>query len=192
MPVTEQRAHELVDEISSSDRAVQGRAYETLLTATSSRAPWAYQVWPTIVEGLSAPDNRRRSICAQVLANLAAHSDPEDRILGDLDRLAAVMGDERFVTARHATQTFWKVGLGGDEPCKATVAALSGRFRACAGEKNAALVRTDIIVALAQLHHARPDAGIEQIARDLIGEEPDEPAQRKQNAAWKKAHARTT
>jgi hypothetical protein len=144
------------------------------------------------VRGLSAQDNRRRSICAQVLANLAAYSDPENRILGDLDHLAAVMADARFVTARHATQTFWKVGLGGDEPGKATAASLAGRFRACAGDKNAALVRTDIIVALARLHHARPGAGIEQIARDLMDEEPDKLAQRKQNAAWTKAYAGTT
>lgn len=189
--MNEQRAHELVDEISSSDRAVQGRAYETLLTATSSRVTWAYEVWPAIVEGLSAPDNRRRSICAQILANLAAHSDPEDRILSDLGRLAAVMGDEKFVTARHATQAFWRVGLGGDGPREATVAALSRRFHACADDKNAALVRTDIIVTLARLHQARPDAGIEQVAHDLIGEEPDEVAQRKQNSAWKKSHRGT-
>jgi hypothetical protein len=192
MAMTAQRAHELVAEIASSDRAVQGRAYETLLTATASMVPWGYDVWPAILEGLGAQDNRLRSICAQILANLAAYSDPEDRILGDLDQLAGVMSDDRFVTARHATQVFWKVGLGGEGPCAATAAALSRRFRACAHEKNAALVRTDIIAALARLDHARPDAGIEQIARDLIDEEPGTASRRKQNAAWRSAHARPT
>jgi hypothetical protein len=93
MPLAAQHAHELVNKIASSDRAVQGRAYEALLTATASMVPWAYDIWPAIVEGLGAPDNRLRSICAQILANLAACSDPEHRILGDLDRLAAVMRD---------------------------------------------------------------------------------------------------
>ena len=192
MCIRDRHAHELVDEIASPDRAVQGRAYEALLTATASTVPWAYDIWPTIVEGLGAPDNRLRSICAQILANLAAHSDPENQILGDLDRLAAVMRDEKFVTARHATQTFWKVGLGGAEPCAATVAALRARFRDCADEKNAALVRTDIMAALARLDHARPNAEIQQIARALIDEEPDAATRGKQNAAWKKGHAQTT
>lgn len=190
--MTAQRAHELVTEIASSDRDVQGRAYETLLSATAATVPWGYDVWPAIVEGLGAKDNRLRSICAQILANLAAYSDPEDRILGDLDHLAAVMGDNRFVTARHATQAFWKVGLGGEGPCAATAAALSRRFRTCADEKNAGLVRTDIIAALARLDQARPGAGIEQVARDLIDEAPDTTSRRKQNAAWRSAHARPT
>lgn len=192
MPVTQQRALELVDEAASSDRSAQGRAYEALVAATSSTVPWAYDIWPHIVEGLGSRDNRLRSICAQILANLAAHSDPEDRILGDLDRLAAVMADERFVTARHTTQTLWKVGLGGEKQRTATVAALSRRFRACADEKNAGPIRTDIITALAELDLACPDAGIEQSARDLIAEEPDDTSRRKQASAWKKARARAT
>ena len=192
MAVSPARAVELVDEIASSDRAVQGEAYEALLAATTSVVSWAYDVWPTVVQGLSAPDNRRRSICPQVLANLAAHSDPEDRILDDLHRLASVMTDDRFVTARHATQTFWKVGLGGDGPCAAAVAALARRFRTCAQEKNAALIRTDVIAALAQLARARPDAGIDEVANALIDEEPDVKEQRKQHAVWTKARGRTT
>lgn len=171
---------------------MQGRAYESLLTATTSMVPWAYEIWPLIVDGLGSPDNRLRSICAQILANLAAYSDPEDRIIGDLDRLAAVMDDEKFVTARHATQTVWKVGLGGAEPCAATVAALCARFRDCADEKHAALVRTDIVAALARLDDARPDAGIDEVAGALIDEEPDTMSQRKQHTAWKEGHARTT
>jgi len=188
MAITPQRAHKLVGEIASSDRAVQGVAYETLLKATESTVPWAYDVWDDIVQGLSSRDNRLRSICAQVLANLAAHSDPEARILEDLDSLAAVMADERFVTARHTTQSFWKVGLAGDAQRAATVAALARRFRECAGEKNSTLVRSDIITALAQLALACPDTGVDQIADDLMGEEPDDTQRRKQTAAWNKAH----
>lgn len=192
MAATTARAQELVAEIGSSDRAVQGQAYEALLAATTSTVPWSYEIWPTIVEGLQSADNRMRSICAQTLANLAAHSDPDDRILDDLDRLAAVMSDDRFVTARHATQSFWKVGLGGDAPRTAAVAALARRFRTCADEKNAALVRTDIITALAQLDQARPGTGIEEIVRGLIDEEPDPKGQRKQLAAWNTTHTPTT
>jgi hypothetical protein len=190
MPVTRTRALELVDEVASSDRSVQGRAYEDLLEATVSAAPWAYDVWSAVVQGLDAPDNRLRSICAQVLANLAAHSDPEDRILGDLDRLAAVMSDDRSVTARHARQAFWRVGLGGDEPRAAAVAALARRFHTCTDEKHAALVRTDVIAALAELARARPDTGVDEVAHDLIDEEPDAEEQRKQRAAWQRSRAR--
>jgi ketosteroid isomerase-like protein len=190
MAITPQRARELAAEIASSDRAVQGAAYQTLLAATESRVPWADDIWHDIVGGLGARDNRLRSICAQVLANLAAHSDPRARVLDDLDALAAVMADERFVTARHATQAFWKVGLGRDEQRRATVAALSRRFHDCADEKNTTLVRTDIITALAHLDGACPDANIEQIASDLISEEVHDTQRRKQTTAWKKARTR--
>lgn len=180
-----------VGALRASDRTTQGTAFDALSEATSTHVPWAREVWDELVDGLAADDNRQRSICAQLLANLAAHSDPDARILADLDRLGAVMRDERFVTARHATQAFWRVGLGGDAQAEAVIDVLSTRFRDCVGEKNAALVRTDIATALGHLDGACASAAITSAVESLLAEEPDEGARRKQAAAWRKARRST-
>jgi hypothetical protein len=55
MPITTQQARQLVDEIASLNRAMQGRAYEALLAATESTVPWTYDIWHDIVQGLGRP-----------------------------------------------------------------------------------------------------------------------------------------
>ncbi|MBN1581808.1 MAG: hypothetical protein JXA89_13975 [Anaerolineae bacterium] len=84
-----------------------------------------------MVENLTHKNNRVRSVAAQILCNLAK-SDPENRMLADF-ALFAVTRDERFVTARHALQALWKVGLAGQQAL--LLAGFEGRFRECISEK---------------------------------------------------------
>lgn len=185
MTISPTAASSLVDTLASSDRQRQGLAYQQLLTATQEPVGWAYDIWPSIVEGLGAADNRRRSICAQLLANLAASSDPEARIMNDLDALASVMADDRFVTARHATQSFWRAGLGGDTQHAAVAERLARRFRSCTGEKHTTLVRADVIEALARLHQAGPNEYLTNLVEDLLANEADTGSCRRYAAVWR-------
>jgi hypothetical protein len=123
-----------------------------------------------------------------MLAHLAI-SDPEDRMRRDFAALAAVMKDEKTVTARHALQSIWRVGLAGKDRQARVVGALAKRFRECSAEKNASLVRTDVITSLGHLSRAVADPSIEARAEALMASETDEKARKKQRASWRSATA---
>ena len=91
------RAH--MANIRSDDRAVQGKAFTSLMEATEGPVDWAYEVWDDLLKALKHRDNHLRAIAAQVLCNLAK-SDPAARMLDDFHALLAVTRDDRFVTAR--------------------------------------------------------------------------------------------
>ncbi|MBX3220980.1 MAG: hypothetical protein KF795_10720 [Labilithrix sp.] len=146
---------------------------------------WAYDVWSTLVADLEHSDLHKRSFAAQMLARMAI-SDPDGRMLKDFRAVAAVMRDESFVVARHTLQSLWRVGLAGSAQTKLVLKALETRFHDCEGEKNASLVRTDIIKSLRHLSDATNDDGkIAKRAETLMNAEPDEKAQKKQRAAWR-------
>ncbi|WP_435021768.1 hypothetical protein TA3x_002549 [Tundrisphaera sp. TA3] len=171
-------------EIRSGDRIVQGEAYQSLLAESEGPVDWAYEVWDDLLGALSHKDNRLRSIAAQLLCNLAM-SDPEGRILRDLDALIGVTRDPKFVTARHCLLALWKVGLAGDAQAEAVVAAMAGRFADCVAEKNATLIRFDIVQGLRKLHDRRPDGAIRSKALELIESEPDGKYRKKYAGVWK-------
>jgi hypothetical protein len=168
----------------SSDRQAQGAAYAYLLEATSEPVSWAYDVWDAVVEALRHDEGRTRSIAAQLLCNLAK-SDPDGRILRDFDRLFAVTRDPKFVTARHALQATWRVGILGKGHQSTVVDALSRRFSDCASEKNCTLIRYDIAQCLRRLYDAVHDERIRQNTMRLIATEPDPKYRRKYEALWK-------
>lgn len=168
----------------SSDRAAQNAAYGAMMDATGRRVDWAYDVWAEVVASLKHPDNHSRAIAAQLLANLAA-SDPERRILRDLDALVAVSHDERFVTARHALKALWKVGVAGEAPRVRLLALLEQRFTDAAAERNATLVRFDIVEGLRRLHDATGDEAVRTLALKLVGREADAKYRKKYAAAWR-------
>ncbi|HET6381384.1 MAG TPA: hypothetical protein VFH63_10215 [candidate division Zixibacteria bacterium] len=170
----------------STDRDRQNAAYGQVLAAAEGEAPWAYEVWDDVVQHLAAADNHDRSIAAQLLARLAS-SDPERRILRDLPALVAVTRDQRFVTARHALQSLWRVGLAGDAQRAALLDALAARFGEAADEKNGTLVRYDIAVGLRQLHDATGDPAVRDRALALIDTEADAKYRRKYLTAWRGA-----
>ena len=170
----------------ASDRDEAYRALVELFAMTERPVPWAYDVWDGLLADLTHKDGHKRSFAAQMLERLAI-SDPEGRMLRDFPRIVAVTKDERFVTARHALESLWRVALAGPDRAALVADALEARFRECLGEKNAALTRTDVIAAMRRLAAAWEDGGVEARALALIDSEPDEKARKKQLAAWRKA-----
>jgi hypothetical protein len=170
------------------DREAAYQAFLELMKLTEKPVSWSYDVWDRMLKGLSHEDGHQRAFAAQMLAHLAI-SDPEDRMRRDFAALAAVMRDDKTVTARHALQSIWRVGLAGKDQRKRLVEALAERFGECRSEKNGTLVRTDVITALGQLFRAVGEPAVETRAEILMASETDPKAQRKQRACWRKATA---
>jgi hypothetical protein len=167
---------DLVAAVRSADRAA---AYERLMAWTAEPVDWAYTVWDELVDALGDENNHVRSIASQVLCALAK-SDPEHRIVRDLDRLLAVTTDPKFVTARHCLQALWQVGVV-EAARPAYLAAMEARFTGCRGEKNWSLVRYDVVVGLDRVHAATGDAAVRALAQELVDSE-DDPKYRKKYA----------
>jgi hypothetical protein len=129
------------------------------------------------------PGHRTRA--AQLLAGLAK-SDPKQRMLKDFDAVMAVTRDEKFVTARHALQAAWKVGLAGKKHQVPVVDRMGKRFEECAAEKNCSLIRYDIEVGLRKLYDAAGDENIRKTALALIETEPDLKYRKKYARVWKR------
>ena len=137
----------LVKNLSGKSRTAQSNAYQELTQLTRSKVTWVYEVWDQLVELLSSKDNRARSIAAQLLCNLAK-SDVEHRITNDFDKIMTVTKDEKFVTARHAMQALWKIGVINKSLENIVVSSLAARYKAATSEKNVTLVRYDILFEL--------------------------------------------
>jgi hypothetical protein len=176
------KAH--LENLQSGEVGVQGEAFSSLMQATDGAVDWAYEAWDDLVVALRHKNNRVRAIAAQVLCNLAK-SDPEARMLVDLDELLAVTRDERFVTARHCLLSLWKVGAAGPRQKKKLVEALAGRFADCAAEKNCTLIRYDIIQGLKQLYDLDNDEAIRGKAFELIEREEDPKYRKKYATVWR-------
>lgn len=173
-----------LDDVRSPDREAQNAAFTSLTQATEAPVQWAYKAWDEVVSMLRHESNRVRAIASHVLCNLA-RSDPERRVVRDLDALLQVTRDERFVTARHCLQSLWKVGAAGPEQRRAVVEGLSRRFRECAAEKNCTLIRYDILQVLRKIHDAAPDDdAVRQTAGELMELETDPGYRRKYAGVW--------
>jgi hypothetical protein len=173
-----------LDNLWSSDREIQNRAFTTMLKATDKPVDWAYDAWDEVVANLSHADNHNRAIAAQVLCNLAK-SDPKGRILKDFDALFAVTRDERFVTARHCLQALWKVGAAGKKQQTRLVDGLAGRFAECVTEKNCTLIRYDISQSLRNVYDAVKDETVREKALELIATEADPKYRKKYASLWR-------
>ena len=177
------RENYLLD-LHSGDGDRQNAAYHGLLAATEQSVDWAYEVWDDLVRSLSDKDNHVRAIAAQVLSNLAK-SDPDNRMRQDFPKLLNVTRDERFVTARHALQSLWKVGAAGEAQRRMLVDGLTQRFQECSTEKNCTLIRYDIAQGLRTLYDAVDDAAIKETALALIETEPDAKYRKKYASVWR-------
>jgi hypothetical protein len=173
-----------LDNLRSDDRVLQNEAFTNMLSATDKPVDWAYEVWDEMVEGLRHKDNHVRAISAQVLCNLAK-SDPEQRMRKDFDALFAVTKDERFVTARHCMQALWKVGAAGKQQRVMLLTALEGRFNECITEKNATLIRYDIIQSLRNVYSKAKDDEVKEKALALIATEQDIKYRNKYASLWR-------
>ncbi len=174
-----------INDIYAADAQIQNQAFFSLLAASEIPVDWAYEIWDELLAGLKHKDNLVRAICAQVLCNLAK-SDPKKRILRDFDALLAVTRDERFVTARHTLQAMWKIGAAGQEQYNVLVNGLSRRYHDCASEKNATLIRYDILAGLRRLYDHVEDETLREKAQELIALEADEKYRKKYARLWKK------
>jgi hypothetical protein len=168
----------------STDKNVQNDAFFAVLALTDKPVDWAYAVWDEMVADLRHKDNHRRAIAAQMLCNLAK-SDPDNRMLKDLDALLAVTKDERFVTARHCMQALWKVGVVGKPQQQKYVDGLAGRYKECFTEKNCTLIRSDIIQSLKNVYDVVQDETIKTMALALIETEDDLKYRKKYASVWK-------
>jgi hypothetical protein len=182
----DQRVRTLFADRDSPDRDVAYRATIGLFEMTSVPVSWGYDVWDRMLSDLEHREGHRRAFAAQLLARLAT-SDPERRMLKDFPRVAAVMKDEKTVTARHTLQSLWRIALAGAEQQALVLKALEKHFADCAHEKNGRLGRTDVITALGRLAKATGEPSIEGRAEALMEAEPDEKQRKKQRAAWRKA-----
>ena len=170
----------------ASDREVAYQALVELFERTERPVPWAYDVWDGFLEQLTDKEGSKRSFAAQLLTRLAI-SDPEGRMLEDFPRVAAVLRDDKTVTARHTLQSIWRVGLAGPAQRELVCRALEERFAEAGGEKATSLVRRDVVTALGHLFGATGDEAVEAVATALIASEPEEKERKKQRAAWRKA-----
>jgi hypothetical protein len=173
-----------LDNIRSEDPQEQNKAYYALINATDKNVAWAYEVWDELFDGLKHKDNHVRAISAQVLSNLAK-SDPKERMLKDFDKLLHVTKDEKFVTARHCMQSLWKVGVTGKKQQKIYVDGLEKRYKECIKEKNARLIRYDILVSMRNVYNEMKDESIKEKALVLIEIETDAKYQKKYKTVWK-------
>lgn len=167
----------------SKDKQESYEAYLYILQVTEKQVDWAYEVWDDLLNGLTDKDNHQRSRSAQYLANLAK-SDPEDRMLTNLPRLWEVTKDEKFVTARHSLQSFWKVGLAGAEQKDLVMTYMVDRFKNST-EKNYTLIRFDIMQNMRHLYDQLNDETIKQTAMDLIETVEDDRYKKKYKSVWR-------
>lgn len=163
--------------------AVLGRQ-GCLRTDEPHQVNWADAVWSDFVLLLSHKDNHVRSIAGQTLANLSQSADP-NYVLRDFDKLEAVARDEKVVTARHVLQSLWKVGLAPGSLRARYLRSSEHRYKTCESEKNATLVRYDIIVGMRALFDVAADVSLREKARDLIEMETDEKYKKKYAGAWR-------
>ena len=106
-------------------------------------------------------------------------------MLRDFAAVAAVTRAAKTMTARHAPQSLWRIGLADPDRAALVVNALERRFRECVAEKNPSLVRSDAVTFMRRLVNSLGDKGIEARALALIDSEIDLEAQRKQRTGWK-------
>jgi hypothetical protein len=128
-----------------------------------------------LVQGLQHKDKHVRAISSQVLANLA-RSDPENWMQKEFRALMAV-------TARQTLQSIWKVGRE-TKMRKTVVQALAERFKCCITEKNATLIRYDIIPDFRNLYDEVQDEEIKQKALQWIEMEEDLKYPKKYAGVW--------
>lgn len=177
---------EAIERLRSGDRATQSQCYELLQRVSGGHVDWADAAWSLFLDLLRHKDNRVRSIAGQTLCGLAPSA--SSRLVGyDLDALIEATRDERFVTARHILLALWKVGIADTKVRAALTAKLSTRYKSCASEKNATLVRYDILCTLRRLFDATTDEAVKASALRLVELEQDPKYRKKYAGAWRGA-----
>ncbi|HVY55504.1 MAG TPA: hypothetical protein VHC46_07080 [Thermodesulfobacteriota bacterium] len=82
----------LLETLDSQDKDRRYKAFTELLRLSDRPVSWAYEAWDRLLRLMKQGDNHQRAIGAQLLANLAK-SDPEEKILKDINKLMTVTRD---------------------------------------------------------------------------------------------------
>ena len=168
----------------TDDEDARYESYKYVLAQTQEQVDWSYEVWDDMLAMMKTGDNHQRSIAAQVLSGLAK-SDPEKRMLRDVEQIFRVTHDERFVTARHSLQSLWKVAIVSPELMKIVTDRLSDRYNNAMNEKNGTLVRSDIIELFKKIYDKINDEKVKYHALSLIEKEKDPKYRKKYLGSWK-------
>ena len=170
----------------AADRDAQNAACRAFLAASDEPVRSPQNVWDEVVAQLGHKDNHNRAIAAQLLCNLAK-SDPDQRMQAAFPALLAVTRDARFVTARHALQSLWKVGAASESGKALVLDGLERSFVECQSEKNCTLIRYDIMQSLRNVYDAVSGEPLKARALALIELEPDPRYRKKYAGVWKGA-----
>lgn len=81
--------------------------------------------------------------------------------------------DPKFVTARHALQSIWCVGLAGEKQLQLILDCITERCEAGATEKHGTLIQFDMIQGLRELFDPVEIQSIKERVRALIEKEQD-------------------
>ncbi|MCW3118159.1 MAG: hypothetical protein JWM28_2241 [Chitinophagaceae bacterium] len=180
----DQETRQHLENLHRNDRDQRYASFQFIIRLTQQPVDWAYEKWDDLLALLNSKDNHERAIAAQLLSSLAK-SDPEQRMLNDLDKLMAVTKDERFVTARHSLQSLWQIGIEGEALRRNLMDRLGKRFEECITEKNCTLIRYDIIEVFRKIYNQVPDDKIKTKALSLIETEEDQKYRKKYAGLWK-------
>ena len=173
-------------DLQNKDSDIRYEAYKYLMKETQREVDWAYEVWDQLVSLMEKGNNHERTIAAQLICNLAK-SDPEKRIIRDVDKILAVTKDEKFVTARHTLQSLWKIGIVSREYQDLIFAKLSERYAQSHTEKNFTLTRYDILENFRKLFDQFRDERIKEHALSLIAAEKEPKYQQKYAGLWRRS-----
>jgi hypothetical protein len=168
----------------TDDADTRYESYKYVIAKIQEPVSWSYEVWNDMITMMQTGDNHQRSIAAQVLSGLAK-SDPQQKMLKDVDHVFKVTHDERFVTARHALQSLWKIAVVSPELLKIVTSRLADRFNSAKKEKNGTLVRSDIIEVFKKIYDATQDEKVKHHALSLIEKEEDPKYRKKYLGFWK-------
>jgi len=168
----------------TDDPDTRYESYKYMLAVTQEPVQWSYEIWDEMLTMLKAGDNHQRSIAAQLLSALAK-SDPEKRMIKDVEQIFTVTHDEKFVTARHALQSLWKIAIVSPELLKIITDRLAQRYNNAMSEKNGTLVRSDIIELFKKIYDKTQDEKVKHHALSLIEKEEDPKYRKKYLGFWK-------
>lgn len=174
--------HQHFNNLHLDDANIRYASFQDLIRITNQPVDWAYEVWDDLLLQLKHKNNHQRAIAAQLLSNLAK-SDTAGRMITDFEKLFAVTYDEKFVTARHALQSLWKVAIVYKD---LVVAKLTERFENAMAEKNGTLIRYDISEIFRRIYDVTKDETLKEKSMALIETEGDLKYRKKYAGVWKK------
>jgi hypothetical protein len=175
---------ETFSHLGSTDDKIRMQALQTILALTEVKVDWACEVWEDLLARLNHENSYQRSIAIMLLCNLAK-SDRENRLGGSLNQLLAHTKDEKFITSRQCIQNLWKAAAADQANRGKVLKHLEKRFKECAGEKHANLLRQDIIQSIKSLYVMDKDEALIDMAQSLIAGEEDEKNRKKYEAVLK-------